>query len=238
MMDILHVYISHEPNRYYTLTDLSKQCGIPVSSMHRILNAMIKHGMIHQDHNKKMYGLGSLWLEYGLKMYDTLDYVSIVRPELEQLMHDVQASVYLSKPVEMESIIIERIDCINQTIHAHDQLGLRTSLHKGKRNLVMLAYMPRHIKEKVIQNFIPQNEQVHFEQQLEDIKLNGFAIENHLSNQLTTIAAPILNHYGELIGAVNIKIDCSTFTDDQKKQTIHEVINTANKISWKMGQKN
>lgn len=238
MMEILDVFITHEPNRYYTLTDLSKRCGIPVSSMHRILSAMIKHRMIHQDHEKKMYGLGSLWLEYGLKVYDTLDYVSAVRPELEQLMHDVQASVYLSKPIEMESIIIERIDCINQTIRAHDRLGLRKPLHQGIINLAMLAHMPVHKRSAIIQELVLENERDKFEQQLKQIKFDGFAIEHHNANNLTTIAVPILNYSGDSVGAISIKIAQSIFTEEKKKDIIDKVISTTNKVSWKMSFQN
>lgn len=235
MMSILDVFISHEPNRFYTLTDLSKECGIPVSSMHRILTAMIEHRMIVQDNDKKMYGLGSLWLEYGLKVYDTMDYVSVIRPELEQLMREVQASVYLSKPIEMESIIIERIDCISQTIRAHDRLGLRTPLYRGKTNLVMLAHMPIHKKEDIIQKYIPESEQSVFKKNLEEIKYEGFAIERNDTTNLTTIASPIINYSGNTVAALHIKIDRAILTVEKEKKTIQKVMNVANKISWKMG---
>ncbi|WP_162805856.1 IclR family transcriptional regulator [Sporosarcina sp. PTS2304] len=234
-MKIIDCFISSEPNRFFSITELSKQCDIPVSSIHRILNAMIKHELIQQDKERKLYGLGITWLEYGLKMYDTMDYVSIVRPDLEQLMKNVEASVYLRKPIGSESIIIERIDCTNQTILAHDKLGLRISLHEGQANLTMLAHMESDVIEEILQNFIPENARNDFTTQLNKIKQDGFAIGEDSNDGITTVAAPVLSHYGDIVGAVNVKIKSSTMTKEKKDQVISEVTNTVNKISWKMG---
>ncbi|WP_158233812.1 IclR family transcriptional regulator [Sporosarcina sp. P3] len=237
-MKIIDCFISSEPNRFLSITELSKQCNLPVSSIHRILNAMIKHELIQQDQERKLYGLGITWLEYGLKMYDTMDYVSVVRPDLESLMKQVEASVYLRKPIGSESIIIERIDCTNQTILAHEKLGLRSSLHEGEANLAMLAHMKREKVEEIIQELIPENKKDDFFLQLHHIKRDGYAIGEDNEDQITTVAAPVVNHYGDIIGAVNVKIKSSTMTAEKKEQVINEVTNTVNKISWKMGYQN
>ncbi len=64
--------------------------------MHRLLKAMIKQGMVEQDARTKCYQLGTIWLEYGLQVYDSMDYVNKIRPDLERLMREVDESVYLS----------------------------------------------------------------------------------------------------------------------------------------------
>jgi IclR family transcriptional regulator, KDG regulon repressor len=235
-MQIIKVLIKHDPHRLFSITELAKECGLPTSSMHRILTAMSKHEMIKQDPQSKLYGIGTLWLEYGLIVYDTLDYVSLIRPELENLMKNVQATVYLSKPIGMESIIIERIDCINQTIRVHDKLGLRTPLYTGAPNLTMLAHMHPDFVERVISESIQDSEKTSFHQQLNKIKTEGYEfIHEEQIGGISSIAAPIVNHYGGVFGAVSVKLNNTHLTDAQLEMTIEEVVNTGNKISWKMG---
>lgn len=39
-----------------------------------------------------------------------MDYITTIRPELDRLNKEVNESVYLSKPLHVEFIVIERID--------------------------------------------------------------------------------------------------------------------------------
>ncbi|WP_158231636.1 IclR family transcriptional regulator C-terminal domain-containing protein [Sporosarcina sp. P18a] len=111
-------------------------------------------------------------------------------------------------------------------------------MHEGQANLTMLAHMKRDEIEEIIQELIPENEKDDFILQLNNIKRDGYAIGEDNDDQITTVAAPILNHYGDIIGAVNVKIKSSTMTSEKKEQVINEVTNTVNKISWKMGYQN
>lgn len=235
VMKIIDVMISIDPNKYYTLTELSDACGLPLSSLHRILKAMEKHEMIQQDPEKKLYTIGTVWLEYGLKIYDTMDYVSLLRPELEQLMQTVNASVYLTRPVQKESIIIERIDCIDQTIRTYDQLGQRTPIYEGIANLTMLAHMEARQLEKTLS--LSESSDTIDKAQLEKIKEEGFGLgEDDWSRGITTIAAPVINHYKEVVAAISIKLMTdSNLTKKELSQMVDKVLDTSNRISWKIG---
>lgn len=232
VMSIINVFIEKEPNRYLSITELSEKSNLPMSSLHRILQAMIKHKMIKQDKKRKLYSLGSLWLEYGLKIYDTMDYISHIRPELEQLMKTVEASVYLTRPDGEESIVIERIDCISQTIRAYDKLGLRKPLYEGIANLAMLAHMDQEIQQKMLSR--TSYEENEYYSKLKQIRQNGYAIgEDEWSQGLITIATPIINHYKNIVGAISIKF-INTIDERTKEEAIKQLINTGNKVSWKV----
>lgn len=232
IMKIVEVFISNEPNRYLSITEIAKQTNLPLSSLHRILQAMIKHKMIKQDKDRKLYTLGTIWLEYGLKIYDTMDYVSHVRPELENLMKTVNSSVYLSRPDEEDSIIIERIDCVSQTIRTYDKIGLRVPFHKGIANLAMLANMEEDDQQKIKENLkVDWRER---EEQLQKVREQGYAIgEDEWSSDVITIATPIVNHYRKVVGAVSVKLAKSN-EEEAYNDVIKELIDTGNKISWKL----
>lgn len=230
-MKIAEVFIANEPNRYLSITEISKQTNLPLSSLHRILQAMMKHKMIKQDKERKLYTLGTIWLEYGLKIYDTMDYVSHIRPELENLMKAVNSSVYLSRPDDEDSMIIERIDCISQTIRTYDKIGLRIPFHQGVANLAMLAHMDveeqKKIKEKLNVDWTER------ENLLDKVREQGFAIgADEWSTDVITIATPIVNHYRRVVGAVSVKLAKSN--EEEYEGVIKKLIDTGNRISWKL----
>ncbi|MFL6555872.1 MAG: helix-turn-helix domain-containing protein [Bacillus sp. (in: firmicutes)] len=88
-MQVIKVLVGNEIKKWFSITDLSKECDLPVSTMHRLLQSMKQHGLIQQDPNLKLYSMGNTWLEYGLQMYDTFDFVGLIRPEMEKLMLEV-----------------------------------------------------------------------------------------------------------------------------------------------------
>lgn len=235
IMKVVNVFISKDPTKHLTITEISDRCDIPLSSLHRILRAMIKHRLIALDSKRKLYSLGTAWLEYGLKIYDTMDYISHIRPELEKLMHEVNSSVYLIQPDEGDSIVIERIDCINQSIRSYDKLGLRMPFPRGVANVAMLAHMSdeniKHLKE-----MNPDESWKELENEIARVKEKGYAIgEDEWSSGVTTVSTAILNHYGQIFGALSVKLETSN-NKDTYNNVIKELLDTGNRISWKLGQ--
>ncbi|UOQ92347.1 IclR family transcriptional regulator [Halobacillus shinanisalinarum] len=237
-MKVIQLFMEKGTNQFFSISELAKECELPVSSMHRLLQAMIKHRMIQQDTDRKLYGLGSIWLEYGLKAYDTMDYISMIRPELESLMKAVEASVYLNKPVGNESIITERIDCIHQTIRVHDQLGLRSPLYKGAANLVILAYMSPLQSEKVLDSELINEDKTKIINGLEKIRRKGYEVTDEQTSGITTVAAPILNRFKEVEGSISIRVVSFHLDEEKLDHIIKNVLQTARVISGKMGYPN
>ena len=155
-MQVIKVLAESETKKWFSITDLSKECDLPVSTMHRLLQSMIKHRLIQQDPNLKLYSIGYTWMEYGLQMYDSFDFVGLIRPEMEKLMHEVEESVYFSKPIGSEALILERIDCPQNPIRIYDQLGIRIPMHIGAANKVMLAHMHTDEALKIIDELVPK----------------------------------------------------------------------------------
>jgi IclR family transcriptional regulator, KDG regulon repressor len=238
-MNVIKVLATYDANQFLSITELAKECELPVSSMHRLLKAMMKHEMIQQDPERKLYGLGNAWLEYGLKVYDSIDYVSIIRPELEKLMHLVEESVYLSKPIGTEALVIERIDCEQNTIRIHDQLGLRTPINIGAANLAMLANMPVAQQEQIIDNLLPEDDKKSLYEVLEKIKMDGYKVSHgERTEGISTVAAPILNRLGGIVGAVSVRLISYNLTEDKLEFFIDKVVHTGRTISMKLGYQN
>lgn len=233
-MTIAKVLISKENG--LTISDLSNECELPLSTLHRLLKAMIKQDMVQQDQETKLYSIGTIWMEYGLKTYDTLNYIAKIRPELIQLMNDVGETVYLSKPVGFEALIIERFDNTNNPIRIYDRLGLRIPMNIGAANKAMLAYMPLEKSRGILTSLMKEEELPEMEALLVNIKKQGYAVSHGEQTEGTSsIAIPFLNRFGEVIGAISIGFINYNLTDSRMEFLIEKVVASGVNISRKMG---
>ncbi|MCM3724782.1 IclR family transcriptional regulator [Neobacillus cucumis] len=237
-MQVIKVLNDSDIKRWYSITDLSKECKLPVSTMHRLLQSMIKHGLVQQDPDLKLYSMGNTWLEYGLKMYDTFDFVGLIRPEMEKLMHEVEESVYFSKPIGLEALLMERIDCPHNPIRIYDQLGIRIPMNIGAANKVMLANMSKDEALKIVNKLVTEEDSESFLQLLETIRKQGYG-ESHgeKTKGTSSVAAPIFNHSNELIGALSIGYVNFNLSVERQRFLIEKVIQYGLRISVKLGSK-
>ncbi|MCZ8542418.1 IclR family transcriptional regulator [Psychrobacillus psychrodurans] len=238
-MSVAKVLAAHANDKGISISELSKQCELPLSTMHRLLQAMIKQSMVEQDEHSKLYRLGMVWLEYGLQVYDTIDYVSKVRPELERLSKDVEESVYLSKPVGIEAMIVERIDSENNPIRIYDQLGLRIPLHIGAANKSILAAMPSSQSESILSQLLPAGEIPNFSQTLSQITKQGYAISHSERTEGTSsVAVSIKDSLGQIIGAISVGVVSFNLTEERLAFLTSKIIETGNNISAKLKSSN
>ncbi len=235
-MTIAKVLASEASENSLSISELSAKCNLPLSTLHRILKAMIKEGMIEQDDQTKQYRLGTIWMELGLQVYDTMDYISKIRPELERLAREVEESVYLSKPAGLDTIIIERIDSAANPIRIYDQLGIRIPMHIGAANKAILATMPVSQSKEIIKQLIPHEEIADLEAQLEQIRLQGFAISHgERTAGTSSIAVSILNGFNEVVGAVSIGFVSFNVTTEQINTPTERLMETGKRVSIKLG---
>ncbi|MDN7245242.1 IclR family transcriptional regulator [Planococcus shenhongbingii] len=235
-MGVIKILVDKAAEDGMAITELSNECDLPVSSMHRVLKSMSQHGMIQQDPKTKRYNLGNIWLEYGLHMYDTMDYTSKIRPELVRLTDETEESVYLSQPMGSESLIIERIDNEKHAIRVYDKLGSRIPMHIGAANKAMLAHMPTAEVKKILNQYVSKEQQPAFWDLLEAIKQRGCAISHGERTEGTVgIGAPILNHFGQVQGAVSVGVVSYNLTEERLKFLTGSVRETGRRISAKLG---
>lgn len=235
-MTIAKVLASEAAEGSLSISELSTKCDLPLSTLHRILKAMIAQGMIEQDEQTKHYRLGTIWMELGLQVYDTMDYISKIRPELERLAREVEESVYLSKPAGLDTIIIERIDSAANPIRIYDQLGIRIPMHIGAANKALLASIPTEQAKEIINQLVPIEEMADLEGQLEQIRLQGYAISHgERTAGTSSVAVAVINGFGETIGAVSIGFVSFNVSDDHINLLIESLKETGKRVSTKLG---
>ncbi|MEH7346037.1 IclR family transcriptional regulator [Bacillus sp. JJ1532] len=237
-MQVTKALANNQDKMWLSITDLSKDCDLPASTMHRLLQAMKKHGLVQQDPDSKLYSLGNTWLEYGLQLYDSFDFVNLIRPEMEKLMLEAEESIYYSKSIGLESIVVERIDCPTNPIRINDQLGIRIPMNIGAANKTMLAHMPAEEMLKIVNLIVKEEEKMSFLNMLKQIRSQGYGISHGERTEGTSsVAAPIYNQWNDLIGAVSIGYVNFNVSQNRHDFLIKKVIETGKRISAKLGSR-
>ena len=63
-------------------------------------------------------------------------------------------------------MLIERVDCEQNTIRIHDQLSLRIPMNIGAADLTMLAFMTEAQKDQITNTLVPKEDMISFFEQL------------------------------------------------------------------------
>lgn len=195
-----------------TITELAAKTALPYATLHRLLGSLMSHKLLEQNKQKK-YFLGEKWLEYGLSLYDQMDFISFIRADLDKLAYSIGESVYLHKLEEQDSMIIERIDSGLGRIQIIKPLGQRTPLHESAANLAMLAFLPA---TRVEQQFINS-------QQLAQIRYDRYCIQENEQEGILDIAMPLLSKPDVVIGAISVSVlryNLSEVRIEQLKQAL------------------
>lgn len=237
VMQLTKILASESASTGISISELANQSDLALSTLHRFLKSMVEQGLAEQVADTKLYRLGPVWMEYGLRAYDTMDYVSTIRPELDRLSQEVEESIYLSKCTGIEAIIIERIDNENNQIRMYDKLGLRIPMTIGAANKIMLASMPAAESDKIIQELVPVEEQKAFKEMLAMLKQQGYAISHGERTEGTSsIGVAVCNVAGEIVGAISI--GCVTFnlTEERLQMMIEKILAAKERVAEKIGR--
>ncbi|WP_209124034.1 IclR family transcriptional regulator [Alkalihalobacillus sp. BA299] len=235
LLDLFRTY------RKLSLNEMVQLSGIPKTSVHRMIGSLEDMGFLSKDSEGK-YTLGMLFLEFGQLVADRLDIRKIAYPIMRDLRDDLGEAVHLIIRDQNEAIYIEKLDTLHP-VRLFTKVGRRSPLYAGACSRIILAHLP----EKELEAYLDETELKPFETGtitekdklraiLQQSRANGYAISySELENQTVSIAAPIFDHTGHVVGGLSIAGPDSRFQDEHLPTLIEKVKRAADEISQKLG---
>ncbi|MGP7816477.1 IclR family transcriptional regulator [Niallia sp. 01092] len=236
-VSIIELLASKNDREWWSISEISERLHLPASTAHRLLNSLIRHGLIFQNPETKLYKLGYLWIEIGLRQLEKLDFRSVAREVMKRLSLQVEESIYLNIPDGTDAIIIERVDS-PLNVRIIDKLGLRIPLHIGAANKTILANMNSEEMGFIAKKLIPTSENYNILlEQLSQIKRQGYAVSYSERTEGTlSVAAPILDFNHKVVGALSIGVLNYRVKEERLSFLIDRVKEAANEISIAIGR--
>ena len=193
----------------FSLADLSRQTGIPKSSLFRILLTLDHSSLVHFDEARSTYTLGFKLIDWGNRALDKIDLKTITHPHLVRLAHETRESYYVAVLDQYEVIIIDRADT-PEVWSMVARLGQRSPLHATATGQVLVADLAAEVLDTILakitlKKFTPATIVTvpKLKKRLREVHDHGFAVADaEYKPDLCAIAAPIRDHHGRATAAL------------------------------------
>jgi len=224
------------------ITEISERLGFYPSTTHRILDTLKYWDYVEQDSHTQKYQLGLKALELGMTKLHKMDLVREATPYLKELVNQYNETVHLGALEKKEVMYLAKKES-SQTIRMISYVGKRAPLHCTALGKVLLAYLPKEKRRKILEGKqLPRltertiTDKEELEKNLKQIKKQGFALDNEENEKdVCCIAVPIRNYQGTVIAALSISRPSFRMYKNKQKDLEKALIEIGEKISKRMG---
>lgn len=197
-----------EKHRHQTLAGISRRCGLPLTTTHRLVNELVVQGALNRmvdgsyEIGRKIWSLGILASLHS-------DLREIALPYMEDLYQLGNDAVQIGVLDGIRCLIVERI-AGSRTLSVISKPGARLPLHASGVGKVLLAYGSDDLQDAVLTTLEGYTGKTItdakvLKKQLSEIRKQGFAhSEEELVLGARTLAAPIFGYGNNVVAALGI----------------------------------
>jgi len=239
-LTILEVLADEEPP--YTLTQLSRRLHLHVSTVHRLLVNLVRHGFVEEDAVSGGYQLSYRVLRMGLRVLDRLDFRRAAQPLLRDLNLRTKETVHLAILQETQAISIDKFDS-PQPVGLDARLGGVMPLHCTGVGKTILAYQGEELLNRIAQSpGFPRRTAktitglAQLRKELEQIREQGYTVDQEEAVEgLSCVAGPVFNHAGQVVAAFSVAGPATRLTSARIPELAQLVRETSQEISYRLG---
>ena len=233
-----------DERREWGLADLAEEVGLNKTTTFRLLTALESEGMVARRPFAETYILGPEIVVLGGRALRNNDLRSLVKPELEQMAAISGETATLEIISGDDSVLIIDEVIGNHLVGSSQSLGTRWPMVATSTGMAMLAYLPEARVELVLQRPLPAltaktiTDPAVLRQELARTRQRGYSfVSEWLEEGLNVVGAPLFNHDGQVIAAISLGAPAIRFTPERVPEMGELVLETAVRISTKLGYK-
>jgi len=221
-----------------TLTALSGEIDLPLSTTQRILTSLASHGLVEQSKPGSGYGLGGRLQFFASQIDSGRNLLMFARPIMEKVAAQTQEDVFLASLSGRYATIVERI-AGPQALKIVEPPGeVAITLNCGFRR-VLLAYQPEHwIEDYIDTTTFPRyaegtiTDKRELRRVLKRVRTDGYAESKSESvRDASGIAAPVFGPDGEIAAVLFIVGPSFRFTKQRSAKLISSVTSAARRLT-------
>lgn len=231
-------------NMGLTLTAISEQVNLHISTVYRILQNLIAWDYVKEDEDGG-YTLGLELITLGNIAKDNIGLRDVAHQYLVELGDLSKETIYLAILDEVNNHVmyIDKIDS-KGNIKLAAGIGSRNSIHSTANGKVLVSgFSDEKIKSMLESAGMPVRTEKtittpeEYLEEVQKVREQGYAIDN-LENEpgVRCISAPIYDYRRKIIGSVSLSGIASTITPDSIENKYKPmVLETTEKISKELG---
>lgn len=227
----------------FSLKDMAAASGLPVPTTYRLLDLLVKEGLLAHDGARRGYRIGTELYRIGSLVRARAPTSDLIVPILSKAVTEVGETCHFAQylPVQLAVMFDSRVEA------AH-QLDFRWEFHKplslvwGASGRTILAYLP---EEKVTQALAaedklattsPPPSRRDLDKALQDIRRLGYGFtRGQRVPGAVSILAPVFDEQNRIFGALGFTLPEQRFTDDRLNDLVRVAKKSANELSAALG---
>jgi IclR family transcriptional regulator, pca regulon regulatory protein len=225
------------------VTEIAEITGFDQATVFRFVYTLEKLGYLVRDEGTKRYHQSIRMLTLSLPAHEGFSVREVAQPVMIDLSETINETVKLAILDGVDIVMVALAEVPDRLVF-RTPIGHRSPSYCTAQGKALLAFQPVETWDWLISkiDFIPRTvntitDPQRFREELQTTRQRGYSIqdgENIIG--LSSIAAPIFNHTGEVAGAINISGLSMTILHEDKIETyIQELLKRANIISAKLG---
>ena len=208
-LDIFELLAASSANGL-TISEISDQLGIARSSTHGLVQTLYRRGYLASDASGR-FTLGVRLIQLGMVVSDRLEYRSVARTHLEQLVSSTQDTALFVVASGGDLVFVDKVisDVRNVRTDPRDSVG--TPLHSSSLGKALLATIPPEQAEAIVGHTLPALTEftiTDLDELLSDlaaIRARGYSIDRQeVVLGVWCVGAPIRDHSGRAFGAISV----------------------------------
>jgi len=223
------------------IKEISESLRLSASTVHRLLAAMVKKGLLVQDSATRKYAMGRKLMDVTLNRLRHLDLPIVALPYMRRLRDASNETVALSMVDGWTQSFLVQLES-RQEIRQVIEIGRRMPLHFGASGKATLAFM----RESELEEYLAQpslaktasggldHKRLHAE--LRDIRRRGYSrsVGERIPGA-AAVAVPVRNLFGDVLGCVSVSGPAWRFGEDKVAEHGRMALKTAAEISHDLG---
>ena len=228
------------------LAEIYPKLPFPKSTVHRILNILVKHSLVSKEKETSKYRLGLQVLKYANSFSESFDFKDIAGPILKKICLETGLTTYLTVWYNGHCICIDSVRPLRvMNIHFSVEINKEMPFHSTSSSKVILAYQsPEEIKriiyEQPLKRYTAKTivDPKKLEKHLNEIKEKGFAVcDEELENGVKAIAVPIKDIYGKVIASITIVGLSDRLSGNNIEELLKILVSSSQQLSKMLGYK-
>lgn len=241
--DILNCFSVEEP--VLTLTAISQRLGLPKSTTHRLLTALVSQGFLMRDVYGRGYQLGYQLLHWGMVAQAALDLRTEALPILRTLSKAVDETAILTVRDGYRGIYLEIVQS-SHPVRLAMQVGQRLRLHAGASSKVLFAFLPEAEIEQILgaielTPLTPHTltDPAQLRAELAAIRQCGYAISFEETDLgAMGIAAPVYDRRGQPVAGIGIAAPLTRIPPERVPEFVPLILDASHQLSARLGAPN